>query len=381
MGMKIREKIRKGRKVVPRMRRTPRRSQKAGAPPGTLIHLGDKRIGTPKITLIDYNEHEFEEKTVERIEETFPYKDKSTITWINVAGIHQTEILEKLGQYYGLHPLVLEDILNTDQRPKMEDYEQFLFIVLKMLSLNSKPHLEEEHSVPTGEVEAEQVSLILGKNFVISFQETEGDLFDPIRERIRNGKGRIRKMGADYLTYLLIDIIVDNYFIILEKYGERIEVLEDYLTSDPTAQSLHTLHVLKREMIFLRKSTWPLRELISGMERSQSPLITQITLTYLRDVYDHTIQVIDTIETYRDMLSGMVDTYLTSISNRTNEVMKVLTVIATIFIPLTFITGIFGMNFIYIPLLKWDGGFFVTFAAMILVSGGMMLYFKSKRWF
>jgi len=379
--MKIKEKIRKSRKVVPRMRRTPRRSQKAGAPPGTLIHLGDKRIGKPKITIIDYNEHEFEEKTVERIEETFPYKDKSTITWINVAGIHQTEILEKLGQYYGLHPLVLEDILNTDQRPKMEDYEQFLFIVLKMLSLNSKPHPEEEHPVPTGEVEAEQISLILGKNFVISFQETEGDLFDPIRDRIRNSKGKIRQMGADYLTYLLIDIIVDNYFIILEKYGERIEVLEDYLTSDPTTQSLHTLHVLKREMIFLRKSTWPLRELISGMERSQSPLITQTTLTYLRDVYDHTIQVIDTIETYRDMLSGMVDTYLTSISNRTNEVMKVLTIIATIFIPLTFVTGIFGMNFIYIPLLKWNGGFFVSFAAMIIISGGMMLYFKSKRWF
>jgi magnesium transporter len=212
-------------------------------------------------------------------------------------------------------------------------------------------------------------------------QETKGDLFDPIRESIRTNKGRIRKMGADYLAYLLLDIIVDNYFAILEKYGERIETLEDYLTAYPTTASLHSLHVLKREMIFLRKSTWPLRELISGLERGQSPLMTPPTLTYLRDVYDHTIQVIDTVETYRDMLSGMVDTYLTSISNRTNEVMKVLTVIATIFIPLTFITGIFGMNFQHMPLLKWPGGFFVAVIFMLFVAGLMLTYFKRKRWF
>jgi magnesium transporter len=367
---------------MPHLRRIYKRSKKIGAPPGSLIHIGEKRAGKPKITIIDYDEQNFEEKVVDRVEDTFPYKEKPTVTWINIDGIQQTDVLEKIGRHYDLHPLVLEDILNTDQRPKMEDYGDFIYIVLKMLSLNNKTANEDtEDGVRTSEVEAEQISLVVGRNFVISFQEAEGDLFDPIREHIRTNKGRIRKMGADYLAYTLLDIIVDNYFAVLEKCGERIEVLEDYLTTDPTTQSLHSLHLLKREMIFLRKSTWPLRELISGLERSQSALITPATITYLRDVYDHTIQVIDTIETYRDMLSGMVDTYLTSISNRTNEVMKVLTIIATIFIPLSFVTGVFGMNFKNMPLLDWPGGFYASIALMVLMGLVMLSYFKTKKWF
>ncbi|RJP26076.1 MAG: magnesium and cobalt transport protein CorA [Candidatus Abyssobacteria bacterium SURF_5] len=367
---------------MPLQRQLPKRSQKAGAPPGSLIHLGKKREGNPRISVMDYDERRFEEREAAEVEELFEYLERPTVTWVNIDGIHQTDILDKMGRRYNLHPLVLEDILNTDQRPKAEDHGEFLYIVLKMLSLHNSFEKEGEDSAHLSvEVEAEQISLILGRNFVLSFQESEGDLFDPIRERIRTNKGRIRQMKADYLAYVLIDIIVDNYFAVLETFGDRIEALEDYLADSPTAESLHSLHIMKREMIFLRKFVWPLREMINALERGESPLIEPATLTYLRDVYDHTIHVIDTIETYRDMLSGMVDTYLTSISNRTNEVMKVLTIIATIFIPLSFITGMFGMNFAYIPMESWPSGFYITALLMFLVGALMLLYFRSKHWF
>ncbi len=259
-----------------------------GLPPGTLIHIGEKKVEELKITLIDYDEAHFQEKEIKTIEECIVFKDKPTVTWINIDGLHQVEVLEKLGDCYGIHPLVLEDILNTDQRPKMEDYGEYAYIVLKMLDYNDK----------SNEIITEQISLILGPNFIFSFQEKEGDLFNPVRERIRNGKGRIRRMGADYLAYALIDSIVDNYFIILEKLGEKIEFLEEKLVYQPTPETLHAIHHLKREMIFLRKAVWPLREVINGLERGESSLIKQSTGIYLRDVYDHTIQAIDTIETY-----------------------------------------------------------------------------------
>jgi magnesium transporter len=230
------------------------------------------------------------------------------------------------------------------------------------------------------EVQSEQVSLILGPNFVISFQEAGGDVFDPVRERIRTGKGRVRKMGPDYLAYSLIDAVVDNYFIILENLGERVEALEEKLISDPKRETLHALHVLKREMIYLRKSVWPLREVISGLERAESGLIKEPTGIFFRDVYDHTIQVIDTVETYRDMLSGMLDIYLSSISNRMNEVMKVLTIIATIFIPLTFIAGVYGMNFKFMPELEWRWGYFLIVGIMLAIGLVMVIYFRRKRW-
>jgi magnesium transporter len=293
-----------------------------------------------------------------------------TVTWINVDGLHQVEILEKLGEYYGFHPLMLEDILNTDQRPKMEDYGKYIYIVLKMLS-----YMDNSNEIVT-----EQISLILGPNFVISFQEKKGTVFNPIRERIRNDKGRIRKMGSDYLAYSLLDLIVDNYFIIMEKLGEKIEFLEEEVVTHPTPETLQTIHHLKREMIFLRKGVWPLREVVSGLERGESSLIKESTRIYLRDVYDHTIQTIDTIETYRDMVSGMLDIYLSSISNRLNAVMKVLTIIATIFMPLTFLAGIYGMNFKYMPELEWRWGYLMFWLIMIGIGAFMLIYFKKKRW-
>jgi magnesium transporter len=367
---------------MPLLRTVHKRSQKVGAPPGTLIHIGEKWEGAPKIWVFDYDDQNFEEKVVERVEDTFPYRDTPAVTWINIDGIHQVDILEKIGEHYGLHPLVLEDILNTDQRPKVEDYGEFLYIVLKMLYADNEAAREEEEAgAMAAEVEAEQVSLVLGRNFVISFQEAEGDLFDPIRERIRKDKGRIRQKKADFLAYVLLDIIVDNYFMVLEKFGERIEILEDYLTNNPTVESLQSLHIMKREMIYLRKSIWPMRDLLGTLTRGQSSLIEPTTQTFLRDVYDHVAQVIDTIETYREMLSGMVETYLTSISNRTNEVMKVLTIIATIFIPLSFVASLFGMNFGFIPLSEWPGGFYLTSLTMLLLGAVMLWYFKSRRWF
>ncbi len=347
-----------------------KRSKKAGLPPGSLVHIGEKKAETLKITVMDYDEAHFEEKEIKTIDECFIFKDKLTVTWINIDGLHQVEILEKLGECYGLHPLVLEDILNTDQRPKMEDYGEYLYIVLKDLDYDDK----------SSQIEPEQISLILGPNFVFSFQEMAGDTFGTIRERIRNSKGRIRKMGADYLAYSLLDSIVDNYFIILEKLGERIEFLEEKLVTQPTPETLQMIHHLRREMIFLRKAVWPLREVVNGLERGESSLIKESTRIYLRDVYDHTIQTIDTIETYRDMVSGMLDIYLSSVSNRLNSVMKVLTIIATIFMPLTFLAGVYGMNFKFMPELEWRWGYPFIWLIMVGIGVFMFFYFKKKRW-
>jgi len=307
---------------------------------------------------------------MEIIEERVSFKAKPTVTWINIDGIHQLDIIEKIGKHFHLHPLILEDIVNTEQRPKMEDFEDYIFSVLKMLYYDEKEN----------ETKAEQISLILGTNFVISFQETAGNVFDPIRERIRNGKGRIRKMGADYLAYSLIDTVVDNYFVILEKIGEKIEGMEEELITNPTPETLQTIHNLKRDMIFFRKSVWGLRELVSSLQRGESSLIQESTGIYLRDVYDHTIHVIDTIETFRDMITGMLDIYLSSVSNKMNEVMKVLTIFAVIFIPLTFITGVYGMNFHYMPELSWQWGYPLIWLVMIAVSISMLVYFRRKKW-
>jgi magnesium transporter len=347
-----------------------RMSKKAGLPPGTIVSVGGKKVESSRITVMDYDEAHFEEKQVGAIEEVFPFKDSPTITWINVDGLSQTDVIEKAGKYFGIHPLALEDIANAAQRPKMEDFGDYIFAVFKMLRLDAN----------NGEVVSEQVSVILGPGYVISFQEAEGDVFDPIRERIRRSKGRIRKMNADYLAYTLIDAVVDNYFIILEEFGERMEGMESDLVADPGPETLQEIHSLKRELIRLRKSIWPLREALSQLERSESDLIMESTLIYLRDVYDHTIQVIDTVESLRDMVSGMLDTYLSSVSNRMNEVMKVLTIIATIFIPMTFIAGVYGMNFAFMPELGWRWAYFVALGVMAAVGIAMVLYFKRKRW-
>ncbi len=323
-----------------------------------------------RIRIIDYDGEHLQEKEVKKIEDCFPFKDAPTVSWVNIDGLHEVGLIEELGQHFDIHSLVLEDILHTEQRPKVEVFENYIFVVIKMLYHDNK----------NDDIRDEQFSLILGKNFVITFQEKVGDVFEPIRERIRAGKLRVRKRKADYLTYTLIDAIVDNYFVILELLSDKIEVLEDELLENPSPDTLQKIYKLKRKMIVLRKSIWPLREAISTLERSESNLIDESTGVFLRDVYDHTIQVIDTVESIRDMMAGMLDTYLSSVSNKMNEVMKVLTIIATIFIPLTFIAGIYGMNFEYMPELKWHGSYFVLWGVMLLILVGMVHYFRKKKW-
>jgi magnesium transporter len=347
-----------------------KRSEKAGLSPGTLMYVGAEKSGFPRITVIDYDATGFLEKTVSSVEECFPFKETSTVTWINVDGVHDASVIEKLGVHFDIHPLVLEDIMTTTQRPKTEDLGNAVFVVLRMI----------EYDVERGATTADQLSLILGPNYVLTFQETPGDCLDPVRERIRGGKGRIRKLGPDYLAYAVIDAVVDNYFFVLEKLGERIDRLEEQLIAEPRRELLSEIHGLKREMIELRKSVWPLREVVSRFERMESPLIRKSTGVFLRDLYDHAIQVIDTVESFREMLSSMVETYLSSLSNRMNEIMKVLTIISTIFIPITFLVGLYGMNFVHMPEIKWRWGYAFAWLLIIGSVGGMFAFFRRKKW-
>jgi magnesium transporter len=346
-------------------------ARKAGLPPGTPVYVGD-RAGQPiRMTLIDYDEKVLKEQTLEKIEDCFGYQTTSTVTWINVDGVHNVDIVEKVGKQFNLHPLTLEDIVHPGQRPKFEEYDNYLFMVVRML----------QYSQENAMVTSEQVSFILGGNFLITFQEAVGDVFEQIRQRLRSGKGRVRKMGDDYLAYALIDAIVDNYFKILESMGEKIEDLEEQLLSNPDESLLASIHYMKRELMTMRKSVWPLREVLSIMQRTDSPLITQGTRVYLRDVYDHTVQILDIIENFRDVVAGMLDIYLSSLSNRMNAAMKVLTIIATIFIPLSFIAGIFGMNFKYMPELQWKWAYPWGFWGIILASVAIMVYvFRRNKW-
>jgi magnesium transporter len=354
------------------MKRFFRKPGSVGHAPGTLVPI-EKDVQQPlKLTTFTYGpEIPAEEHQVQTVAECLPFDPNNAVSWLNVEGSHQVEILEEIGGRLDIHPLALEDILDTSQRPKLEDFEEYLFIELNMLLW------DQDHS----QIEVEQVSLILGDHYVITFQESEKDVFDPIRNRIREGKSRLTKQGPDYLAYSLIDAIVDHYFIVLENLGEQIEFLEEELVTDPDPGTLQSIHELKRELIFLRKSVWPLREVIGALERGESPLFQESSLIYLRDVYDHTIQIIDTVETFRDMVSGMLDIYLSSISNRMNEVMKVLTIIATVFIPLSFIVGLYGMNFNYMPELQWKWGYFGVWGVIISVVVGMLVYFRRKKWF
>jgi len=347
------------------------RSAKVGLPPGSLIHVGEKLSEKSKIFLFHYDEQSFQEMEIQQISECASFLEKKGVTWLCFQGIPDVPVLEELGLYFGLHPLTLEDILNTDQRPKMEDYGDYLYLVLRMF------HPENPYR---GEVKSEQISILFGANYILSFEEREKDTFAAIRERLRNTKGRLRKSGPDYLTHALTDAIVDHYFIILENLGEKIEELEEELVKNPSAGFLNALQGLKKEMILLRKSIWPIREMITGLERSESPLISKATLLYFRDIYDHTIHIIDTMETFRDMLSGMLDIYLSSTGNRMNEIMKVLTVIATLFMPLTFIAGIYGMNFKYMPELEWRWGYAMVWVVLLVVAGGMIAYFRRRNW-
>ncbi|MDX9713927.1 MAG: magnesium/cobalt transporter CorA [Dissulfurispiraceae bacterium] len=346
-----------------------KRSQKAGLPPGSLVHVGEKRAEKVRVELFTYDDSDFQERDIHDINELLRYKEQQGVVWINIHGLHDPGIVEVIGKQFELHPLTLEDILNPTQRPKVEDFRGYLFVVLKMLYYTD------------AKIASEQVGLIIRKNCVLSFQEDGADVFNPIRDQIRSNKGRLRRMGADYLAYALIDNIVDNYFVILENMSEAVDMLEDEVTETPGPDTLQTIHFLRRELIMLRKSVWPLREVINRMQHEETEFITENTRIYLRDVYDHTIQVIDSVETLRDTLSGMLDVYLSSVSNRLNQIMKVLTIIATIFMPLTFISGLYGMNFKNMPELVQWWGYPAVLLLMSVIAGSMIYYFKRKKWF
>lgn len=346
-------------------------SKKAGLPPGTLVHVGEERTSKVKITIIDYDEKSLEEREAQSVEECFPFKDKASVTWINVDGVHEVGIIEKIGNHFGVNPLVLEDIANTEQRPHIKDFDSFLFVVLKMVAYDDT----------NDSIDTEQVSLLVGPNYVISFQEgKEGDVFDTVRERIRAGRERIRRSGADYLAHALMDACVDSYFAILEKLGLKLEEAEEETLNHPSAETLGEIHKLKRNLIILRKVVWPVREVAGFLERCDSDLIKKSTGIYFRDIYDHSLQLIDIIETLRDMAAGLLDIYLSSLSNRMNEVMKVLTIISTIFIPLTFLAGVYGMNFRHMPELEWRFGYFGLLIVMAAVAVLMLFFFRRKRW-
>lgn len=341
-----------------------------GLSPGTMIYVGEAKGKEVTLSVIDYNQDEYITKELRQVEDIAAFRDSPPVTWLNVTGLQNVKVLEKLGEIFNLHPLIMEDILNTDQRPKVEIYDDYLFIVLKIMSYDKDRR----------EISSEQVSIILGNNYIISFLENQGDLFLPVKERIKNPKGRHRTHGADYLAYALIDIIVDHYFLILENLAEELEILEENAIENSGSDFIRNIQLMKRELIYIRKSIWPVRELIGSLFRGDSSLITDFTKPYLKDVYDHTIQIIDTIENFRDIISGILDIYLTKASNRMNEIMKVLTVIATIFIPLTFIVGIYGMNFEFMPELKWRWAYPSLWMIMLTIFIGMIVFFRKKKW-
>jgi len=345
-------------------------SKKVGIAPGELIHVGERKVENTRIRAMDYSPDHLDEKLLDQVDDCFPFKETETVSWVNIDGLHETDVYEKLGKYYDIHPLVLADVLNTTQRAKYEEYDHQIFAVVKMFSYKEEAK----------EVQSEQVSFIIGKNHLFTFQERYGDVFEGVRERIRKGKGRVRKMGPAYLAYLLMDVIVDNYFVVLEKIGERIEALEEHIASNPSTSALRELHHLKRTIISIRRAVWPLREVAQSFRNADSDLLDDATKPFFRDLYDHTIQAMDVVDTYREMLSSIADFYQSSLSNRMNQVMKVLTVFASTFIPLTFVAGIYGMNFEYMPELKWKYGYFVTLGGFAAIGIGLLLFFKRKRW-
>lgn len=357
--------------TLPNLSALLQRSPKLGLPPGTLVYVGEHPVDKPVMTIIEYDDEHHERVDVKELEEIERYRVSKTITWLNVDGLRDAEFVAKIGAEFGLHPLVMEDVLNTSQRPKFEDYPDHLFLVLRMFYYENG----------TGEVTSEQVSIIIGEDYVLSFQETVGDVLDPIRDRLANKKGRVRTHGPDYLAYAIMDVIVDHYFAIMEQLGEQLESLEDELIENPTRQTLARIYRHKRGVLDLRRAIWPLRDAVNAMLRCDSKLLTPDTRVYLRDAYDHVSRVIDTIEVYRETVATMLEIYLSAMSQKMNEVMKVLTIIATIFIPLTFLAGVYGMNFEYMPELEWPWAYFGVLGVMLAVALGMVYYFRRKEWF
>jgi magnesium transporter len=351
------------------MKLVEKRSKKTGLPPGTLVHIGKQRADKVTLTVFEYGDTQCRERQFTSLEAFTPAAG-ANVTWIDVSGIHQLDVLEGLGKRFTLHPLLLEDIANTDQRPKIDEYGTYGFVVLKTLQVGDR----------RDDIEVEQVSLVFGKDFVLSFQENGSDVFKPVKERLRVGKGRLRQSGADYLLYALLDATVDQYFLVLEVLGEKIESLQDAVVENPKPQTLRAIHALKRDLLFLRRAVWPLREVMNNLSRADSPLLQPTTRVFFRDVYDHVVQIVDTIETLREMVSSMLEVYLSSVSYRLNAVMKVLTIITTIFMPLTFIVGVYGMNFEHMPELQWPWGYPVVLGTMAAIALAMVGLFKRKKW-
>jgi magnesium transporter len=347
-----------------------KRSKKSGLPPGTPVHTGEVKSERTILSVLDYDNERLTEKQLDNADECASYLGRTGVTWINVVGLAEVSILERLGAVFKLHPLIVEDVVNTDQRPKLEDYGDVLFIVIRVLAYGDDNR----------EVSTEQVSLILGANFVLSFEERESPLFNTVRERIRQANGRVRQAGPDYLMYRLMDTIVDRYFEVLEKVGEEIEFIEDQIVEKTTPDDLREIHRLRRQMIFLRKAVWPLREVAGRCQHGESALIQAATAIFFRDVYDHIVQAIDAIETDREMLSDMLDMYLSSVNFRLNVVMKVLTVISTIFLPLTFLAGVWGMNFRWMPELWQPWGYPAALGLMFAIGLGMLWFFRRRGW-
>jgi magnesium transporter len=347
-----------------------RRLKTLGLPPGSLVYTGDSQVKESIITMIHYDETAYEETTHKTLDECKPYLRGGGVVWINIVGLGDTGLMENVRSLFKIHPLLLEDILNMDQRPTIHEQEGNILVILKMLTME-----RDEESI-----NSEQVSILFRDRFVITFQERPGDVFENVRERIRKASGRIRTMGNDYLAYALIDAIVDNYFTILERFGDGINALEEEIRERPAVETSHTIGALKRELLRVRRAIWPLREVLHTMARGEFASIKKSTEIFIRDVYDHTIQIIDAVETLRDLGSSLYDSYLSSISFQMNKIMSVLTIIATIFIPLTFIAGVYGMNFQFMPELKFRFAYPLVLGIMAAIGGSMLFLFKRKRW-
>lgn len=346
-------------------------AKEIGLPPGSLIHVGEQKVERPLLSYIDYNDETLSEHRDVSFDACRQLKNRPTVSWINLDGIHDTAQMEAFGREFALHPLMLEDILNTNHAPKFEEFDNTALIIMKMFFFDDRQC----------RIEAEQISLVITGNNVLTFQERSGDVFDGVRERLLRKSGRIRQRGPDYLAYALLDSVVDSYFHVLEKIGDHLDDLETRLLNRPTQELLQSIHQLKGQLIFLRKAVWPLRELIGKMLHSESPLLEETTYIFLHDLYDHGLQVQETVENFRDTASGLVDLYMSSVSQRMNEVMQVLTVMASIFIPLTFIAGIYGMNFERMPELKWAWGYPLVLLLMGACAVGMLWFFKREKWF